>query len=476
LISLHDSKKPWIATSTPITTSAWKATDTHSASLLYGQMGCSQRQPLRTNSPIALQSRQRTCKAGGFPVNIFLLLYLTIVVKLASVSHSYHSCGPATQPLRTCIQQLIESPSIRGQDPKNAPERFYVIDKQSLQDSVDNWKTLFPGVQAFYAVKCNPDVGILRQFASNDLSFDCASSSEIAKVLEIGVHPSRILYANPCKSLRDLAYAYENGILRTTVDSLSEIEKTAKNAPGMECLVRIFANDPKAQCVLSNKFGAPPEEWEDLLDAAKEHNIHVVGVSFHVGSGAQSPNAYRTAIKQAHVFAKLAEMHGFVDCKIIDIGGGFARFRDQTGPIADDVMEALTECFPVNEGYQWIAEPGRFMVEHSSTLVTQVIGRKIERSHIAYTVADGLYGSFNCMVYDHTLPIVRTIYDSLKPKKPSTLYGPTCDGFDTIAKDVELPELEVGDWVMFPDMGAYTLAGASCFNGIPFYQSVSFYV
>lgn len=275
----------------------------------------------------------------------------------------------------------------------------------------------------------------------------------------------------PGKSVRDLKFAFERGVTKTTADSISEIDKVATHTPDMQCIIRVFANDPQAQCQLSNKFGAPPEEWESLLQAVKDAKISLIGTSFHVGSGAQTPEAYRTAIKQAHVFIQLAtNVFGFENAKIIDIGGGFSRFRDYTVPIANCVMETLRECFPVAQGYQWIAEPGRFMVEHSAHLVTQVIGRKLERAQTSYTLADGLYGSFNCILYDHTTPVPLAVkkgeeIDENDKTIPATLYGPTCDGFDTIAKDVQLPELQVGDNVMFPNMGAYTLAGASRFNG-----------
>ena len=49
----------------------------------------------------------------------------------------------------------------------------------------------------------------------------------------------------------------------------------------------------------------------------------------------------------------------------------------------------------------------------------------------------------------------------------TSIWGPTCDGLDKILEDVELPELEDGDWIFFKDMGSYTLAAGSCFNGIP---------
>lgn len=117
---------------------------------------------------------------------------------------------------------------------------------------------------------------------------------------------------------------------------------------------------------------------------------------------------------------------------------------------------------------------GRYFACASHTLVVNVISIKEVRNEdgsimTMYYVSDGTYGSFNCIHNDHTSE------DDLKPvvlkSDPSTEYslstvwGPTCDGIDCIIKNVRLPKLDVGDWLYFPNMGAYTMAASSGFNG-----------
>lgn len=78
-------------------------------------------------------------------------------------------------------------------------ESFYVVDLGTVIKKLADWKRELPNVHPFYAIKCNPDEGILRVLNSLGVNFDCASREEIALVLSLGVEPSRIIYANPCK-------------------------------------------------------------------------------------------------------------------------------------------------------------------------------------------------------------------------------------------------------------------------------------
>jgi len=87
-----------------------------------------------------------------------------------------------------------------------------------------------------------------------------------------------------------------------------------------------------------------------------------------------------------------------------------------------------------------------------------------------YYLNDGVYGSFNCILFDHAT-VHPTLFDEERfenePCYTCSLWGPTCDGLDCIVKDCRLPELNTGDWIVFNDMGAYTMAAASTFNGMP---------
>ena len=123
-----------------------------------------------------------------------------------------------------------------------------------------------------------------------------------------------------------------------------------------------------------------------------------------------------------------------------------------------------------------IAEPGRFYVASAFTLATAIHSKRAVRgnvdapsivTHNMYYINDGVYGSFNCLLYDHqrVTPIpLRTGHGKLVP---SSIWGPTCDGLDQVVENMLMHEMELGDWIMFENMGAYTLPVASPFNGFP---------
>ena len=83
-------------------------------------------------------------------------------------------------------------------------------------------------------------------------------------------------------------------------------------------------------------------------------------------------------------------------------------------------------------------------------------------------INDGVYGSFNCLLYDHATVDVEMV-EELGDIETAvrSVWGPTCDGLDCVLPEVELPDLEIGAWLYFRNMGAYTLAAGSTFNGMP---------
>lgn len=156
-----------------------------------------------------------------------------------------------------------------------------------------------PSVMPFYAVKCYPEPAILRLLAALGTGFDCASKGEVEMMLKLGVHPSRIIFAHPCKRPCDIRYAREHGVEFTTFDTESELTKIANYNPGFKCVLRIRADDPEARVPLGLKYGANPDEAGKLLATAKRLGLNVVGVSFHVGSACKNLATFSTAIEKA---------------------------------------------------------------------------------------------------------------------------------------------------------------------------------
>ena len=225
-------------------------------------------------------------------------------------------------------QQTDAAQTQAGFDPEDA---FYVVDLGVLVSQVYQWRKFFPRVEPFYAVKCNPDPVIIQTLALLGCNFDCASQQEIQIVKDVtqqlGPRCRKdidIIYANPCKARKHLRYAVNQGVRMVTYDNVLEVEKCAKINKNIQLVLRIVTDDRGSQCRLSSKYGAHKQQWRNLLGAAKQHGLQVVGVSFHVGSGCRDASRYEMALQDARELFDLAASPEFgFDMTLLDIGGGF---------------------------------------------------------------------------------------------------------------------------------------------------------
>lgn len=319
------------------------------------------------------------------------------------------------------------------------------------------------------AVKCNPDPQVLRLMSAMGAGFDCASKTEMEQVLSMGVDPSRIIYAQPCKTKSHLRFAAKHGVKQMTFDNTDELHKIKALFPDAELYLRILTDDSASLCRLSLKFGASLESTRELLELARKLDLNIVGVAFHVGSGASDPQAFLKAVQDARfVFDQAAEL-GF-NLQNLDVGGGFC--SESFEAMASVLSSALDDYFP--PGVRIIGEPGRYYVSSAFTIACHVIARRTvadptlgTTSYMIY-LNDGVYGNFSSIMFDHQNPIPRVLrigdkfvyganhrdgYDSPNVVEYS-IWGPTCDGIDCIAQSAGFKEvLDIGDWLYFEDMG-----------------------
>ena len=108
------------------------------------------------------------------------------------------------------------------------------------------WQRLCPSVEPFYAVKCNNDPAILQTLALLGTGFDCASRAEIDQVLQMGVSPERIIFANPCKIKSHVEFAKQKEVAMMTFDDEHELEKIKKIYPDAKLVLRILPPPTKA--------------------------------------------------------------------------------------------------------------------------------------------------------------------------------------------------------------------------------------
>jgi ornithine decarboxylase len=415
-----------------------------------------------------------------------------------SGAESHDGAKSAKEMIGAALQKHIENVDPHDCE-AGAEDAFFVADLGEVYRQHIRWKRNLPRVTPHYAVKCNPDPAVLSLLAKLGAGFDCASKTEIEQVLAIGVDTSRIIYAQPCKTKSYLRYTAKQGVTQMTFDNTDELYKIKELFPTAELYLRIFTDDSASLCRLSQKFGASMDNTQELLALAKELDLNVAGVAFHVGSGASDPSAFRQAVRDARTVFDQAAVLGH-ELHTLDCGGGFVSetFDDMAAVLSD----ALEEHFPPH--IRIIAEPGRYYTSSAFTLACNVIARRTvadkqsggDNKYMLY-MNDGVYGNFSSIIFDHQNPIPRVLRSRLRSdafnytpgspldsgytsaeednnvtvfggKKQVTysIWGPTCDGIDCISSDWSSSEtLDVGDWLYFEEMGAYTKCSATRFNG-----------
>lgn len=341
-----------------------------------------------------------------------------------------------------------------------------MFDPQQAQANLARLRRALPGVVMHYAVKANPALPVLAALHEQGCRFDVASQAEWQAVQAVGGPLSECLYTQPVKRGDELAAAVAAGFHCFVADNRAEIDKLAAACPGAELLLRLRVSNPDCVVDLSEKFGCAPEEAIGLLDYAHHQGLRAVGLAFHVGSQSTNPQPFVEMLQRSRRLFDAMALAGR-PLRLLDIGGGFP---------ADDgnalVMEIDSFCAPIRAALQTyfpatdiVAEPGRYLVADAVAAVVRIIGKAARNGVNWYYIDDGLYGIFSGRVFDQAH--YRFAAQREGKAQASVVAGPSCDSFDIVARDALLPELDVGDLLLAQNMGAYTNASASRFNGIP---------
>jgi ornithine decarboxylase len=353
---------------------------------------------------------------------------------------------------------------------------LFVVDHKALRRNYETFKRYLPRVQAYYAVKANSDPAIVETLYKAGASFDVASMAEFRLVHENIAALSakdrqafiwdKIIYANPIKDHRTLEELDPYKPL-VTYDNHAEIAKVKKYAPHAGLMLRIRVPNTGAVVELSSKFGAASGEAFDLIEAAFQTGLVVEGLSFHVGSQCTNFANFVQALNlAAGIFAE-AHQRGYHQVKILDIGGGFpVPYDEHVKPFRDlakTLNAEINRLFP--KDMEILAEPGRFLVATAGTVVASVIGVAVRDGKQCYYLDDGVYHTFSGVIFDHIQYHLKAFKTG--PTQICSVFGPTCDALDTISLAEQLPDLEIGDLVYSENIGAYSHASSTYFNGFP---------
>ncbi len=351
-----------------------------------------------------------------------------------------------------------------------------VIDHDEIRRNFAMFRKHLPKVQCYFAVKANAEPAIVRTLFKAGASFDVASLPEFMLVYEnIKKLPAKarqdfiwdkIIYANPVKP-RETLVTLDKYKPLVTFDNMVELEKIRKFAPHAGVVVRLAVANTGSQCELSNKFGCSTGEAVDLICAAFKMGLVCEGISFHVGSQCTNFQNFVQALNTAAAVIKEARERGGHEIKILDIGGGFpAHYNEHVKPFAELARVINAEIDRLFDKHiQIIAEPGRFLVATAATSIARVIGKAVREGKRCYYINDSVYHTYSGIIFDHCQYPLKA-FKSGKPEV-CAVFGQTCDGLDVISQSELLPDLDVDDLVYSENIGAYSNASATFFNGFP---------
>ncbi|MGE0652708.1 MAG: type III PLP-dependent enzyme, partial [Alphaproteobacteria bacterium] len=272
-----------------------------------------------------------------------------------------------------------------------------VVDLDVVRRNFETFRRTLPETNVFYAVKANPAPEILRLLVELGSSFDTASVAEIQMVLDAGAAPDRISYGNTIKKERDIARAFELGVCLFAVDSVAEVEKIARAAPGSRVFCRVLTDGAGAEWPLSRKFGCSRDMAVDVMERAQALGLVPFGLSFHVGSQQPDTTAWDRALADAsRTFKALARKK--IRLSMVNLGGGFPTRYLKDVPSVDDYAQAIFGALRRHFGNripETIIEPGRAMVGDAGVIKTEVvlISRKSERDPVRWVYLEiGKFG------------------------------------------------------------------------------------
>lgn len=324
----------------------------------------------------------------------------------------------------------------------------------------------FPG-RAMYAVKANPSPGLLKVLWESGIThYDVASIAEV-RLVSRTLPGATLCFMHPVKAEEAIEEAYfTHGVRVFSLDSIEELEKivrATRSAPDLTLCVRLRVSSEHSKLSLASKFGAAPGETKALLFAARQA-ADALGICFHVGSQAMTPEAYANAMERV----RAAIVDAAVTVDVIDVGGGFpSTYPGMEPPPLDRYFETIHRAFeslPVSYSSELWCEPGRALCAEYSSLVVRVERRRGDELYIN----DGAYGAlFDAAHIGWRFPVeLLRVPDSRAKLTEFSFYGPTCDDMDHMAGPFMLPaDVRAGDYIEIGMLGAYGCAMRTAFNG-----------
>ena len=357
---------------------------------------------------------------------------------------------------------------------ENSETPFYVYDMNFIINNYNKLKACFPweDVRLHYAMKANYNPHMLKIMKDNGFCLDTVSPAEVIMAKKIGFDSDNILFTANNMTDAEMELVKAQSVL-FNIDSLSRLEAYGKAYNGSKVCLRI---NPDVQAgenlkVVTggalSKFGILLEDVHKAVAIAKENNIRIVGLHEHTGSGlADTGNVFESMEN----LLKIVNPVDFPDLEFIDFGGGFkARYSPDEAVIdyvefGKKAIEMFKEaCDSYGSKLKLYFEPGKYTVAESGCMVIQVNTIKNNKGRLIVGTNSGFPHLIRPVFYDAYHHVVNLSNPSGEPMVYD-IYGNTCESGDCFAKEREIQEIRVGDYLAIMNAGAYCRSMASEYN------------
>jgi diaminopimelate decarboxylase len=347
----------------------------------------------------------------------------------------------------------------------------YVYAERVVARQAERLERLFEGLDVafLYAMKANPAPPILRLLGARGFGVDAVSPGEMLWALRLGIPAEDVLFSANMITDDEMHAAHRAGVL-LNIGELTRLRRYGEAYPGSDVCVRLnprHGAGHHAHVVTAGertKFGIPIEQVDEALSIAREHNLTIVGVHQHIGSGILSSDQFADAIS-----VTLDHAPRFADARWVNLGGGLGvAYKPGEREIDPDafrrrVVGPLIAYQKAHPHLSFRLEPGRFLTAQAGVLLARVNTVKEGTSRTFAGTDTGMGQLTRPTVYDAYHHIVNLS----NPDAPARLYdvtGNICETGDVLARERELPHVREGDVLAVLDAGAYGMSMASTYN------------
>ena len=360
---------------------------------------------------------------------------------------------------------------------------FYDLD--FLTERIVDLKNHFPeSTLHTIAVKSNPIFKILEKIRKLNVGLEVASLPELHFALKAGFDTDSIIFDSPAKTIEEIEFALKNGV-KINADSFDELDRISelleknntKSKIGIRINPQVGTGSIRSTSVADkiSKFGIPIENNRKKLICYFVHNIWLTGIHIHIGSQGCPINLLVDGINKVYELVKeINQKLNDRKIEIFDIGGGLPVSYNFDLKAADiytyknEIIKRIPDFF--KSDFQIVTEFGRYIHANTGWAISKVEYVKKEQDYniiMTHLGADMFIREcYNPNDWSHEITVLDK-YGNLKNKSETNNYiiaGPLCFAGDVIAKDIELPTIEEGDFIVIHDIGAYTLSMWSRYN------------